>query len=257
MVIDMKKRNLIIGRAIFTLAIIILFGLIIMKEKGAQIFAPKVKQKFSSYVENNYNKQKNHFITNDITYKDNKFQMKIVSKNNKHLYFYLTYTNGDINDTYQKDYKEGKTLLTYLNKKLSKNIYKKTQQKCSVHNISKLNQYTKKVQTKIIDEDNLLKLKYYYVEKEISIDKWTSDEIVNQINNFIIKTESQDITPNYYSFIFTNNTDITDSIKISHIKNDFPKNTNNKLIINDIINKNKSDILMQSNIKYEYLNEEE
>ena len=257
MVIDMKKRNLIIGRAIFTLAIIILFGLIIMKEKGGQIFAPKIKQKFSSYVDTNYNKQKNSFITNDITYKDNKFQMKITSKKNKNLYFYLNYINGDINDTYQKDYKEGKSLLSYLNKKLSKDIYNKTKEKCSVRNISKLNQYTKKVQTRIINENNLLKLKYYYIEKEISIDKWNSDEIVNQINNFIIKTDSQNITPNYYSFIFTNNHDITDSIKITHIKSDFPKNTNNKIIINDIINKNKSDILMQSNIKYEYLNEEE
>ena len=52
--------------------------------------------------------------------------MKITCKKNKDLYFYLTYKNGKITDTYKEDYLEGKSLLNNLNNKMTKEINNKT-----------------------------------------------------------------------------------------------------------------------------------
>ena len=47
--------------------------------------------------------------------------MKVTNKLNKNHYFYITYSNKKITDTYKEDYLEGRTLLT----KTSNNLEKK------------------------------------------------------------------------------------------------------------------------------------
>ena len=99
-------------------------------------------------------------------------------------------------------------------------------------------------------------LKYYYIEKELQINNWTPQDISNEITSYINLNIGNNIHPKYYKIIVTNNKDITNSIELSNITENFVSNDNEK-IINDIINKNDSNELKNSKIKYRFLNEEE
>ena len=252
----MNKNSLIIGRAIFTLFIIIAFGLIIVNEKGGKIFLPKATNKIKTYIDENYNQIKEEIAIENIDYKNRTFTAKIISKQNKNLFFYITYKNKKIQDTYQKDYIEGKSILTYLNKKIEKEINDKTNIEYKVHEISTLDKYTDNVKEQIIKEENLLSLRYYYLEKEITTEL-SSKNIIDEITKNININTEKNITPKYYKFIIINKDDTTNVIEISNITENFLTNNNKEQIITDIINKNNSQLIKDSKIKYKYLNEEE
>ena len=127
-----KKNRLVLSRALFMLIIIVSFGLIIVKEKGSILFAPKVKRKINEYINENYSEIKNDIKTNELEYINNKFIMKITSNINDNYYFYIYYNKGNINDTYISDYLEGKTLLNNIEKQLYDNIKNKTNEECKV-----------------------------------------------------------------------------------------------------------------------------
>ena len=252
----MNKNSLILGRALFLLIVIISFGIIIINEKGGKIFIPKVSNNINSYIDKKYTKIKDKLNIESIKYNNKVFTTKITSKENKHLFFYVTYKNKKISDTYKKDYQEGRTLLNHINKENEKTIYNKTNQKCKVFAISTLDKYTEKVRKELINEKNLYSLKYYYIEKELQINNWTPQDISNEITSYINLNIGNNIHPKYYKIIVTNNKDITNSIELSNITENFVSNDNEK-IINDIINKNVSNELKNSKIKYRFLNEEE
>ena len=252
----MNKNSLIIGRAIFTLFIVIAFGLIIVNEKGGKIFLPKITNKINAYIDEKYHQIKEETSIEKIDYKNQTFKAKITSKQNKNLFFYIIYKNKKIKDTYKNDYVEGNSLLTYLNKKIEKDIYDKTSIKYKAHEISTLDSYTDNVKERIIKEENILSLKYYYLEKEITTEL-SSKIIIEEISKCIKINTEKNITPKYYKFVIINKNDSTNVIEISNITEDFVNNNNNEQIITDIINKNKSQMINDSKIKYKYLNEEE
>ena len=175
--------------------------------------------------------------------------MKVSSLSNKNHYFYIIYDNGKITDTYNTDYIEGSSLLSNIKKSLEKEIFIKTNIKYKVIFLNKLNNYNSKVQEKIISEDNLLNLKFYYLSYEFEIKNWNYESITNQIINKINITESNNITPKYYEFTIINKNDITNSITISNIPATFVTDPYNKEIINTILNKGK---LMNTEITYKY-----
>ena len=177
--------------------------------------------------------------------------MKIYSKDNKKLYFNLIYKNGKITDTYKQDYLEGKTLLDNLKVKMTKEINNKTHDNYKIQFLSTLDNYNSQVQEQIINEENLLNLKFYYIEKEETIENFVASTITNKIINNISNLQKNNITPKYYKFTFINKKDITSSIKISNIKEDFITNQNNLFIISEMLKDNK-DILKYTDIKYEY-----
>ena len=251
----MNKNNLIIGRALFLLSLIIVFGIIIMNEKGGEIFSPKIKTKLTNYLEQKYPKQINKVVPKEIIYNNKTFKMKIQLKENKHHYFYITYSKGKIKDTYKKDYVEGKNILNYRNKTQEKLIMKITNEKVKIKNISTLNKYTEDVQEQIINNSNLLNLKYYYIEKNMKYEK--KETIENDIISFINEMNNKNINPKYYKITITDIHDITKSIEISGIDNNFSKNIYANQIINDILNNNDSPLLSEYKIKYKKLNEEE
>ena len=118
------KNKLIFGQASLLLILIITFGLIIINEKAGEIFTPKVKEKMDNYLEDNYENIINEINKNKVTYKNRKFKMKISSKKNKNLYFYLNYNKGQIKDTYNSDYLEGQSLYNNLKKSMERDILK-------------------------------------------------------------------------------------------------------------------------------------
>ena len=242
-----KQKKLVLERSIFVFIIFVIFGVIIVTEKMGGMLIPKVTKKMNTYVENKYNKD--DFILEDVTYKNTTYTMKVISKENKNHFFYIKYYAKKITDTYKKDYLEGKNLLSYLKKKLKKEILEKTSINSDIEITSKLNEYTDIIKDRIIKEDNLLELKFYIIKKELIIDEWNEETILNEVNSFIDKHKENNITPKSYKIIITDKSDITKSIEIKNIKDNI-----NKEIIHDIINDNESDLLKDNKITYKYLN---
>ena len=240
-----KQKKLLLERSIFILIVFVALGVIVITEKFGNIMIPKASKKINTYVDEKYKDL--NLKTNDVTFKNTTYTMKVESKENKNHYFYINYYNRKITDTYKKDYVEGKNLLNYLKKKLKKEINNKTNTNCDIEITSTLDKYTELVQEKIIKEDNLLELKFYIIKKELVIDKWDEETITNKINNFLEKFEN--ITPKSYTITITNKEDITESIEIKNITNEVTKE-----IISDIINNKKSDLLKENKITYKYLN---
>ena len=255
MVKDMSKKNhLLIGRGIFIIIIIVAFGLIILNEKGDLFFKEKANQRINQYIEENFQELSNSIDQEEITYKNNLFQKKIISKKNKNLYFYVQYKNKTIKDTYKKDFQEGESLFGYLNSKLEKEIKKKTNINCKIKPTQKLNHYSEKVQERILKEENLLSLKYYYLKTEVPIDNWNKDEVLKKIETIINKTIDHNITPKYYEITITNSKEITTSIQISNITQDFINLDNKDIIIEDILNNKNTNQIKEQKIKFKYEN---
>lgn len=221
-----------------------------MNEKGAEVFTPKVKEKIEEYLKTNYTDIKDTIKISEINYKNNKYNAKITS-NNK--YFYVTYYKGKITDTYKEDYILGKNLLKDKEKELEKLIKEKTNLDSNVKFIKTINEYSDKVQDKIIKE-NILNLKIYYIEKELVINNFTSKEIVSEINKYINTLFSNNITPKYYVIRILDRNNIVNEIEITNINETFINNINNELIIEDILKDNNSQLLKENNISYKYLN---
>lgn len=236
------------------IVLIVSFGLIIMNEKGGALFKTKVSEKIDSYLEENYSNLMNSTQKEDIKVVKNEFEKKITSKKNKNLYFLVKYKQKKISDTYKNDYEEGKTLLTYLNQKLEKKIYNLTKTNCKINSITTLNKYSERVQERIIKEDNLLELKYYYIEKEFAINEWNEKNIVKEIESFIKVMKQNKITPKYYVITITNDKEITTSIKISNLTEKFIELDNKEAIIKDILNNKNTENLKENKITYQYIN---
>lgn len=246
----MNKNSLIIGRAIFTMFVIISFGLIIMNEKGGELFTPKIKEKIEEYLNTNYADIKDTININEIQYKNNKYKAKVISNNKS---FYVTYYKGKITDTYEEDYILGKEILTNKEKEIEKIIKEKTNLDCNVKFIKTINEYSEKVQNRIINED-VSNLKIYYIEKELLINSFNSKEIIFEINKFINTLLSNNITPKYFIIKIQDKNDIINEIEISNIDETFITNINSELIIDDILKNNNSQLLKENNISYKYLN---
>lgn len=240
-----KQKKLLLERGIFILIVFVALGTIVITEKFGNIMIPKATKKINSYIEEKYKDL--NLKTNEVTFKNTTYTMKVSSKENKNHYFYISYYNRKITDTYKKDYLEGKNLLTHIKKELNKSIKEKTNTSCEIEITSTLDKYSDSVKERIIKEDNLLELKFFIIKKELIIDTWDSETITNNINKFLNKFE--DITPKSYTITITNKNDITESIEIKNINNKVDKN-----IINDIINDKKSDLLKENKITYKYLN---
>lgn len=246
-----KQSKLLYGQALFAILIIVAFGLIIINEKKTILLMPKVQEKIDSYIEEKYsgldtNKGK-------IILKNDKYMLKMTSNDNKSLYFYIIYNNNKITDTYKKDYLEGNSLLNKIKKDIENDILKKLKINSKVEIDTKLNDFTDQLQEKIKKESNLSKLKIFYLELEIIINNWDSDNITKDINN-IIKEIYSSYNPKYINIIITNNKDITESYKINNLNNDFINNDNNTKIIDDIINNKDTELLKNNKITYKRLN---
>jgi len=249
-----SKNSLLLGRGIFIIFTIVALGLIVMNEKGGSLFLNKIDKQLENHFEKNYQDIKNNVIVKEAKYKEGLFQKKIVSKENNNLFFYIEYKDKKITDTYTKDYKEGKTLFNYLNKELEKEIKNKTKIECTIQPVTTLDKYSEKVRERIIKEDNLLQLKYYYLDSEIMIEDWNEKNITEKINNVIKKMDENNITPKYYKLTITNKKEITTSIEISNITEDFITQENQQEIIKDILDNKNSSIVKESKIEYRYEN---
>ena len=246
----MNKKSLIYGRAIFFLVVIVSFSLIIINEKKEELFSTKIDKKFDTYIKNNYaglelNKSK-------ITFKNNIFKVKMSNKKNNNHCFYLTYSNRKINDTYKKDYVEGQQLLKTNTTEIKNKIKETTNIDCEVIPTNSLDKYNSLVKDKIINDDTK-DLKYYYIKKELVLDNFKEETIVNEINSIINNISTNGFTPKYYNITIIDKNDITKTIEINNITEEFTKTNDNKQIIKDILDNKNTDLLENYKITFKYM----
>lgn len=249
-----KYKKLNIARGIFAFIIFVAFGIIICTEKGGDFLIPKVQEKLNEYLTTNYTNIINDTIQEEIIYKDRTFTMKIYDKKNKNHYFYVKYDNGKITDTYQEDYIKGQNILNEIKNNLEQEIYNKTKIKVKVEILSSLDKYTSKVQELILKKQNLLNVKIYSLAISIDLKPWNGENasivITNTLNTFI----ENNINPKSYTITINNLDEITDTIEIYNINNEFVNNKYKKEILDDIIKNKKSDLLENNNITFKHLN---
>ena len=245
-----EGQKLTLQMAIFFLISFVLLGTLVIKEKQNVLFLPKIENSISNYISKNYKDL--DIEKSAVTEKNDIFTMKITNAKNKNHYFYITYSKKQISDTYKEDYLEGKTILEYISKKLEKEIESKTNKQYKVSFDNTFNNYSNKVQTKILEE-NINTLKIYTIEKEIAT-SWNIQTITNKISDTMSTLEKEEFTPKNYTITIINVDDITTSIKINNLKSELLENNTLKLVITDIINDKQSNLLKENKITYEYLN---
>lgn len=249
-----EQKKLTIKMAIFTFIIFVSFGIIILNEKTAPYYATRIHKKLLTYINEKYKEEINDFNIQDTKYKNTKYILKIKSNRNKNLYFKITYNNKKITDSYKKDYLEGKTLITYLEKDLEKDLKNKYNQEFNIIFLKNLSKYSDDIKNSIITKNTFKNIKIYTLETNIN-SKWTPSSINEKIINLHNNLKNDNITPKNYNFTITNTNDITTSVKINNITSEQIENItllNN--IISDIIKNKESNILKENNITYKYLN---
>lgn len=249
-----KEKKLLLARNIFVFIIFVSFGVIIVTEKGKDILIPKVEKEMQEYLVEKYPDIKDQVEMSEVTLNNNTYQMTISSKENKELNFKIKKSHRKITDTYKKDYLEGSSLLTNLQKELQDNIRKQTSTEADITIISTLDQFTDAVRDRIIKEDNLLELKFYTIKKEIMIADWNKENITKSIIKDINLFENKGITPKNYIFIITNQKDITESIEITNITSSFKEESRNIEMVQDILDDHQSKLLKENKITFKYLN---
>lgn len=244
-----KQTKLVLERSIFFTFVFVCFGLIIINEKQDLFITKRVEKKLNDYIEKKYNKL--NLEKSPIKYKNTTFTIKLSSKDNINYFFYVKYSNKKITDTYEEDYVKGKSFLKYIEKKLNKEITKNTSTQCKISINTSFDKMRDIIKERLLNEEDLIHLKIYTIEKDLMIENWNSTEISNTINNLIYKFNEKNITPKSFQIRLTNKEDITESIIIKNIKNNFISIQNNEQIIKDILKNNNTSLLKQYEITYE------
>lgn len=225
-----------------------------MNEKLAPLNEKKIDKRLNTYIQKNYKEIINEVNIKKTKYEKTKYTKKIINKKNKKLYFYLYYSNKKIKSTYENDYIKGEKFLNYIENTISKNIKKKTNINYEIKiktTYNKFNDYTKE---KLLQEKNLESLSIYTLKEDFIIEEFNTNEIYNKIMKLNNNLEKNNIFPKNYNITFILKKNPTKSIEINNLTSDLIKNNDLKSIINDIINKEKSDILKNNNITYKYYN---
>lgn len=249
-----EQKKLTLGMAIFTFIIFVSFGVIILNEKSAPYFAPKIEKKLLDYLKSEYKEEYDDFNIGTTIYSKTKYNLKVTAKKNKNLYFTIFYDNKKITDTYNEDYKQGKTLLTSITKKIEKELKNKYNQDFNIIMSKSLDEYSKQIQDNLILKNDLKSLKIYTLETTIS-SKWNTNDIGTKIIKLNTNLKDEDLTPKSYNITIINSKDATKSVKISNLTPEvIEDSTLLSSIISDIIKNENSELLKQNNITYKYFN---
>lgn len=247
-----QDKKLMLGMTILFLITFIFFGTLVTTEKLAPYYTDKIKERFENYIKENYKEENNNLKIGKISYKNQQYKAKVSNKNNKDLYFTITYQNKEITDTYKKDYLEGKTLLNELEKNLEEKIKENTDQSVTISIPLSLDKYTNKIQKNLIN-NNLENTKIYDIEFTINSNIEITS-IVNKIEEIIAELSSMNIYPNHYNITINNK---KSKLTINNLTNNTIEKTTLTKIISDIITNNESDIIKTNNISYQYTNKGE
>ena len=247
-----QDRKLIIGMSLLFLLIFVVFGVIIVNDKVSFYYIPKIDKKLNNYLNKNYKDILDEVNIGKTTYKNTIYTLKIESKENKNLYFNINYQNKNISTTYKKDYLEGNSLLRKIEKDLKKEINNKTKYNIDVKINKKLNEFPTNIKRNIIKENNLINTNIYDISTNITVNDIEENIIIKKLITLENNLTQSNIKPRLYNIKITNNDD--EILIINNITNTLIKSNDLNKVINDIINKKKSNILKTYNITDKYYN---
>lgn len=246
-----KKNKLLTNMWIFSTIIIVLFALIIINEKKYILLETKVEKKLKNYINSNYQEIKKDLKIGKINYQPGShiYHLKLTNKQNKNLFFTLSYKNKKISSTYQKDYVEGKSLLTFYKRKAEKEINNGKKLKTTLLFAKKLNSYTSDIKEKLINNEGKT-LPIYLLKTELKPTSFNIESIASSIKDYNQYIVSLGYHPKSYTFkiLFE---DINNSFEIKNITSE-QIDQHTEEIISGIMNKDKS-ITTKYNITYQYL----
>ena len=249
-----QDKKLMLGMTLLFFITFVSFGTLVVTEKLAPFYTDKIKDKITAYIKENYKEEQKNLTIGKVTYKLQKYQAKVYNKNNKNLYFNVTYQNKKITDTYQKDYLEGKTLLTTTEKILEQKIKKELNKKVTITFPLTLDKYTTQIKETLINND-LENINLYNINLSITSPLETS-AIVENIEKTATELRTIKINPNHYNIKITNKNE-NKKLTINNLTQQTLQKYTLTQIINDIINNNESDIIKTNNISYQYSNKGE
>lgn len=249
----MKKTEskLYFEMTIFFFIVVLCFGLLIIKEKSESFKKDKVNKKIDEYIDTNYKDIKNEFKKSKLKYKNNTYTVKISNTENKNLYFSISYKNNKINSTYKKDYLEGKSLFSFLEKNMNYKLKKLNNDNyykdLKVTYDLTLDNCTPAIKNKLIKGNYDLSLYTINDKRSISLNKDTLQTELLKLHNYIL---SLNLNPKEYNVTYTDINNETKSINI--IINE--ETLKNNIDAGRIIIENDEKNLNLNNIKVKYLN---
>lgn len=248
------KKQLTLGMGILFFITILFYGIIIINFKSKEFLMPKIDKKLKDYMKTTYKNEYNNLSIGKTDYdiSTNTYFIKVKNKNNKHLYFTVKYKNKKIKDTYNKDYKNGKTLLKHYEKEMSKKLKSKKYQDIEIKFDRTLDNYTKLVQQKLIDNNNISDLSIYSIKLDTTIKKMDEDILRTYIVDFSKFIEEKSLSPSHINFIITDENDYSNAIEITGLTKEMINNSINE-IVRGIINNDKN-ITKKYDFAYKYLN---
>ena len=249
----MKKTEskLYFEMIIFFFIIILCFGLLIIKEKGNSYKKNKINERIDDYIESEYKDNINNIVSSKIKQDKNTYYKIVYNSSNKDLNFKVTYKNKKITSTYKKDYLEGKSLFSVLEKNMndklkkvnSDNYYKGLK---ITYNLT-LNNCTDSIKSKLISGDYNLSLYTVNDKRSITLTKEVLQSEIMKLHNYMI---SLNLIPKDYNLTYTDINNETKSINIIVSEETLKNNVD----VGRIIIENDEKNLNLNNIKVKYLN---
>lgn len=247
-----REKKLFAQMIMFFFAIILCFGLIVIKEKSNYYKKTKVQNKFDEYVKNNYSEIYDDIKILKIEQKDDTYYAKVVNKENKNLYFNLSYKDKNISSSYKTDYLEGKTLFNHYEKILNKELEDKNVNKeysnITISFDTKLNECSDLIYKRLMDNKYNIPIYTVNFEKNSYFDPISINQEIININTYI---NNLGFTPKYYNLTFNDKKNLTNTMSVK-FKSDIIDM--NLLDIGSSIVNNDKKTLEKYSIEVKYLN---
>ena len=230
------KQKLTLSMGLLYLIVILCLGLIVINEKSKIYKMPAVEKKLKEYVKENY---KEEFDISKIKFDYEKYSLKVKNKKNNNLYFYVYYQDKKITSTYNKDYKEGKTLINYMNNYQNKKKTKNTFDKYNVKYNIKLNKINKSIKNELINGNYNLNIYTIQVEDNYS-------DLKNKLTEILKYTNSIKLNPKDYNITLYNSKEYKKNLNIN-VSSDIMNSSIDTLV--NAINTNDINTLKLLNVK--------
>ncbi len=243
-----QDKKLMIGMTLLFFITFVTLGTLVVTEKLAPFYTDKIETKFKNYINKNYPQEKDNLKIKKITYDTTEYKTKVINKNNKDLYFTMTYKDKKITSTYKEDYLQGKTLLSKTKKQLEKKINKHLKINAKITFPLTLNNYATEIRENMIEGNPSNYNIKFTINNKLTLEQIPN--IINEINKITTTFNELDIKPNYYTIQIKSN---NESLTIKKLTNNTLQSDFLQQVITNILTDSNLDMLKENNLSYKYI----
>lgn len=261
-----EKRNLIFGRSFFFLIIFIIFGVIVILEKGNPIKFYVAKKELESYIEENYPSLYQEFDVSSLSFKpkENSYNITVHDKRNKDLLFRIYYGNNNkVIDTYQEDYIEGNTyrllvenkMTKTLQDKIKKNSLSKEFSSYKVSMLTSLDKLDSSDRDALINKKNISELNIYTIEATTNATNMNAINYAEKFLNLCKLTEEINFYPISYKLLICMETEESKCVEVNNVTRKVMQDEDIESIF-QIMLQNKEKVEQEYGITYKIIKKE-